>query len=95
MKQEKGTIYFTKTKTKGKIKIRGQVSKVTNHVARNKAPYQIITLTTVDGEIKLNYFGDRTVIEGYIISGNGMYYNDNCKSLKNYRTLKGGNGNGK
>lgn len=93
MKIEKivaGTIYFAPhEKKKGKIKILGKIISIQKIHDRNQREYQIIKLETNDGNIEVNYFGLRTPVKGKKISGEGMYFNEKCKSLKKYRTLKG------
>ena len=87
-KIEKGTIYFPKLKKRGKIKIKGKVTNVKNKIDSNHGHYVTLTLKTIDGDKEFNYFKSRIIVEGTIISGEGMYYSDKCKYLRTFRTLK-------
>lgn len=87
---EKGTIYFLKPlKKKRKIHFRGRITRLEIVKDKNKREYNIVTLETNGSETKYNYFGRRVLAEGLVISGEGMHFNENCKSIRSYRTLRG------
>lgn len=88
-KNEKGTIYFSYEKKKGKIKIEGTITGVRVYVDKLGRAYQNLTLTTSEGEAEFNYFGARKPIVGKRIVGEGLYFSDKCKRLRTYRTLRG------
>ena len=84
----KGTIYFPKEKKRGKIKIKGKIIKIQERISYWSGKYSTITLETLDGKKKFNYFGKRIILIGEHITGEGMFFNKNCMSLKKFRKTK-------